>query len=104
MTITLDGYRKLKETVDGLKREADRAQGRLDSLTDALLKEAKCDTVEKVARRLEKLREERQKAYEEYSQEMQRIVDEYGGEEWMTSLLPYLPVRSKPGAGTPGRR
>lgn len=97
MTISLDGFRRLQETVGGLKREADRAQGRLDSLTEALLKEAKCDSLDKVGRKVEKLAAERQKAYEEYSLEMQAIVDEYGDEEWMTSLLPYLPTRSKPG-------
>ena len=55
MTIDVERYQKLKDNVDRLQREADRAEGALDQLMVKLKEDYGCDTIEEAETKAAKL-------------------------------------------------
>ena len=57
MTIALDDFYRLKSKVEKLKLTSERAKGALQEITDRLLEEFNCSTVEEAEALFESLRD-----------------------------------------------
>lgn len=71
--MNLDEYAQLKKRVTKTRREADKAQGALDSLMVRLKKEFGCSTIEEAEHLLVKLQREKDQAEKEFERAVSRF-------------------------------
>jgi len=71
-------YEKLKDKVDRLKADAERAKGAFDSVMDRLADDCGCNSIEEAEEKLGKLKTERDKAEKSYEKAMSTFQKKWG--------------------------
>jgi len=76
--IDLQKYQRLKERVDELQREKDRASGVVSTIKDTLKEEFGVSTLKEAKEKLQKLKEEQAEAEAEYKTRLKAFEREFG--------------------------
>ena len=77
MDATMKEFQRLKDRLDRLRRDRDRAQGVLDQLRATLKKEFDVKTLEEAEKLLRKLEREAKEQREEFQRELDKLEKEY---------------------------
>ena len=78
MVVDLKRYQKLKDDVDRLRREADRAEGALEELMGRLEAEFGCKTLREAKALSSRLEDEADKATKEFNSKLDEFEEEWG--------------------------
>lgn len=81
MPITEEQYRKLKQSVETAKAEADRAQGALDQLMHRLEEEFECKTLKEAKTKLKQIQAEKKEAEDAFEKEMKNYQKKWKTEK-----------------------
>lgn len=76
--IDLQKYQRLKERVDELRREKDRASGVVSTIKDTLREEFGVSTLKEAKAKLQELKEEQTEAEAEYETRLKAFEKEFG--------------------------
>lgn len=76
--MNLEKYQRLKESLESLKEERDRAVGALSEMKKRLLKEFGCKTIKEAVKLHTEMEKEQEKLKEEYQNEYEKIYDKWG--------------------------
>ena len=77
MAIDLEQYQKLKDKVDKLQRESDRAEGALEEVMKELASEFKCDSLSQAEKLATKLRKESDEAEKDYQEALDKFEEKW---------------------------
>lgn len=75
--INIKRIERLREQVNNLKREADRAEGALQTILTRLRNEFNCNTIEEAEQLLEKLKKRLETAEENFESEIKKFEEKW---------------------------